>query len=104
MKVIVAGSRTIANRGLIVKAMTDSGFQVDEAVCGCARGVDTEAAFIAKMRGIPVKEFPADWDLYGKRAGYIRNAQMALWSEAKKKVGPIDQLLETISSFSSMFR
>lgn len=75
MKVIVAGSRTIANRGLIAKTMTDSGFQIDEAVCGCARWVDTEAAFIAKMRGIPVKEFPANWDLYGKRAGHIRKWQ-----------------------------
>lgn len=82
MKVIVAGSRTIANRGLIAKAMTDSGFRIDEVVCGCARGVDTEAAFIAKMRGIPIKEFPADWDLYGKRAGYIRNAQMADYADA----------------------
>lgn len=81
-KVIVAGSRTIANRGLIAKAMSDSGFRIDEVVCGRARGVDTEAAFIAKMRDIPVKEFPADWDLYGKRAGYIRNAQMADYADA----------------------
>lgn len=82
MKVIVAGSRTITGLINVALAIKDSGFQIDEVVCGCARGVDTEAAFIAKMRGIPVKEFPADWNLYGKRAGYIRNSQMADYADA----------------------
>lgn len=28
------------------------------------------------MRRTSFKEFPADWDKYGKRAGYLRNVQM----------------------------
>ena len=82
MKVIIAGSRTISNRGLIRQAMDDSEFKIDEAVCGMARGVDSEARWIAMFRGIPVKEFPANWGLYGKRAGHIRNAQMADYADA----------------------
>lgn len=34
------------------------------------------AAQWAKDRGLPVQEFPANWNLYGKRAGPIRNGQM----------------------------
>lgn len=30
----------------------------------------------ARERGIPVEHYPADWDQFQKRAGYIRNQQM----------------------------
>jgi hypothetical protein len=30
----------------------------------------------AAYNGIPIAEFPAQWDLHGKRAGYLRNKQM----------------------------
>ena len=48
-----------------------------EVVSGCARGVDTAGADLARELGYGVKEFPADWESYGKSAGFIRNAQMA---------------------------
>lgn len=31
----------------------------------------------AKENGIDLAIFPAEWDKYGKRAGYLRNEQMA---------------------------
>lgn len=43
---------------------------------GAARGADTLAGKWAKANGIPVIEFPADWNKHGKRAGPIRNQQM----------------------------
>jgi len=43
---------------------------------GAARGADSLAGRWAKENNIPVEEFPADWNRYGRRAGYIRNAQM----------------------------
>jgi len=43
---------------------------------GEARGADTLARDWAQMMGIPVDPFPADWDLFGERAGAIRNARM----------------------------
>lgn len=48
-----------------------------EVVSGTAAGPDTYGAEWAKREGIHVKEFPADWNKHGKRAGPIRNRQMA---------------------------
>lgn len=48
---------------------------------GAARGVDTMGENIAFIQGIPVKSFPADWDKYGKRAGYLRNREMGLYAD-----------------------
>lgn len=55
---------------------------ITEVVCGEARGADTGGKNWAKARCLPVKSFPADWDRYKKRAGYLRNAQMAQYAEA----------------------
>jgi hypothetical protein len=43
---------------------------------GGARGADTMAREWAESRGIPVEEYPADWEKYGRAAGPIRNKQM----------------------------
>ena len=42
-------------------------------VSGGARGVDTWAALAARKRGLQVQVFEADWQRFGKSAGYIRN-------------------------------
>ncbi|KKM72212.1 hypothetical protein LCGC14_1422810, partial [marine sediment metagenome] len=36
----------------------------------------------ANLMRIPVKKFPANWDKYGKQAGFIRNAEMAQYADA----------------------
>ena len=41
---------------------------------GC-RGADKQADAIARLSGLKVREFPANWTL-GKKAGPIRNQQM----------------------------
>lgn len=46
-------------------------------VSGHARGVDQMAEAYAQRAGIPVATYPADWKRYGKRAGMVRNAEMA---------------------------
>jgi len=82
MKVIIAGSRTITDIELVEKAIEDSPFDITEVVTGCARGVDTLGIKFAWEHMIPKKEFPADWDKYGKAAGFIRNKQMAEYADA----------------------
>lgn len=43
---------------------------------GGARGADFMAGKFAQWAGIPVKEYPADWDTHGRAAGPIRNQRM----------------------------
>lgn len=51
-------------------------FDVTEIAHGCARGADTLAGEWAKANDVPVKEYPAEWSLYGRRAGIFRNNDM----------------------------
>jgi hypothetical protein len=82
VKVIIAGSRDLSDPQLILAAVKASGFDITEVVCGMANGIDTAGARWAVKNGIPVKPFPAHWDKYGKSAGRIRNAEMAMYGEA----------------------
>ena len=84
MKLIIAGSRTVTNVQIVAHALRKFNFKpnmVDEIVSGTARGVDQLGENIAKQRCIKVKRFPADWDKYGKSAGYRRNAEMAEYAD-----------------------
>jgi len=81
MRVIIAGSRSITDGDEVEKAIAESGFPITRLITGGARGVDRVAIAIARSRGIPVSVFHANWDRYGKRAGFIRNAQMAKYAD-----------------------
>lgn len=83
MKLIIAGSRDFDDVGFVT-AWVNHTFRlddIDEIVSGGARGVDTCGERFARMHGIPVKQFPAQWDLHGRAAGPIRNAQMAKYGD-----------------------
>lgn len=43
---------------------------------GACRGADRFAGEVADALGFEVEEYPAEWDLYGRAAGPIRNRQM----------------------------
>lgn len=51
-------------------------------VCGTARGADRLGEKYAKEMGFHVAYFLADWERYGKAAGYIRNKEMAQNADA----------------------
>lgn len=80
MRVIVAGSRSF-NDYVSVKANLDEMFDgVEEEITiisGTARGADQLGERYARENGIPLERYPAEWGKYGKRAGYLRNKQMA---------------------------
>jgi hypothetical protein len=82
MKTIIAGSRSILDYCTVKRAIISSGYQISEVVCGMAKGVDTLGLRYANEHNIPVKEFPAEWDKYGRSAGFRRNVQMAEYAEA----------------------
>lgn len=84
MKLIIAGGRDFTHfEGALVRfnhIYRDKG--ITEIVSGTARGADRVGEGIAREIGIPITRFPADWDEYGKSAGYIRNSEMADYADA----------------------
>lgn len=82
MKTIIAGSRTIEDYDIVLAAILASNFDITEVVSGTAKGVDILGERFAEDIEIAIKKFPADWDKYGKRAGYIRNEEMADYANA----------------------
>lgn len=82
MRVIIAGSREITDIRILLAAVQASGFTITEVVEGGARGVDRMAREWARANLIPYRTFDANWDLYGKKAGPIRNREMAAYGEA----------------------
>jgi len=83
VKVIIAGSRSFDNYKML-KALCDiilSRKDDIEVVSGGARGADLLGERYAKEKGYPIKRFNADWDNYGKAAGYKRNAEMAAYAD-----------------------
>lgn len=84
MKVIIAGSRDFSDYEKL-KEVCDYMLsrQTDvEIVSGAARGADILGEQYAKEKGHSLKQFPAEWDKFGKRAGYLRNEDMAKYSDA----------------------
>lgn len=82
MKVIVAGSRTFTDYELLKLTCDNIKTQITEIVSGGARGADKLGEQYAIERDYTIKQFPADWDRWGKSAGYKRNAEMAEYADA----------------------
>ena len=49
---------------------------VEILIAGGANGADDLAESWAKLNNIKTEIYPADWEKYGKRAGYVRNKEM----------------------------
>lgn len=81
MKTIIAGSRLITDYEIVVKAVQAANFTISEVVSGCARGVDKLGERYATEHNIPIHHMPAQWGKLGKKAGVIRNQEMAQYAE-----------------------
>ena len=80
-KLIVAGGRDFMDYSLLVEeleklANTTLQDKAVSIVSGMARGADSLAYHYARTNNIHVYQFPADWNKYGKGAGYKRNEAM----------------------------
>lgn len=82
MRTIIAGTRTFSDYDVLAISIAKSKFKITEVVSGGARGADALGETWAWQHKIDRKVFPADWKLFGKRAGPIRNQQMAEYAEA----------------------
>jgi len=79
-RVVVAGSRTFNNFALMREKMDNILSQLEGSITiisGTAKGADTLGEKYAKSRGYRVVRFPADWERHGRRAGPLRNQEMA---------------------------
>lgn len=81
MRLIIAGSRSIKDYKIVKQGFIDSGLNPTEIVSGCANGVDRLGEHLAKELNIPCALFPANWEDLGKRAGYVRNVEMARYAD-----------------------
>lgn len=87
MKLIVAGGRDFTNTNRMIaelQKLVESGDITDspELVCGMSRGADMLAYSLWANNKMPIHNFPANWDKYGKSAGYRRNQEMGEFADA----------------------
>ena len=84
-KLIVAGSRDFTEYSFLKQRLEHLlQFITDEIeiVSGRARGADLLGERFAKEKGYKIAEFPANWERDGKIAGFLRNTEMAKYSDA----------------------
>jgi hypothetical protein len=85
MKILICGGRDFENYERLKEQVNievetlKKKFPNDvvEIVSGGARGADALAEKYARETGYYLKIFPAQWEKYGKKAGYFRNTDMA---------------------------
>ncbi len=79
---LIAGARLITDEKFVFEKI-DEYLQANvldtsqvRIISGGAKGVDTLARKYAILNDFDFKEYPANWAVNGKGAGFIRNAQM----------------------------
>lgn len=88
LKLIIAGSRSFYNYALLDEALTNLLANYDdlpkqiEIVSGHALVADRLGEIWAERHNVKVTTFPANWQLHCKRAGYLRNIEMAEYADA----------------------
>ena len=86
-KVIIAGSRGFSNYKLLKekcnKYLCEKRKEYNIIIIsGGARGADTLGEKYAQDEGFSLEKFPANWNKFGKSAGFKRNEQMAEVADA----------------------
>lgn len=82
VRLLITGSRSWDREDIICDELTRfaqwarrSGETVS-MLSGTAKGADQICEKFARSLGFVIERYPANWDLYGKRAGFVRNQQM----------------------------
>ena len=86
-KVIIAGSRGFSNYKLLKEKCNEYLREKRKEyniiiISGGARGADTLGEKYAQDEGFSLEKFPANWNKFGKSAGFRRNEQMAEVADA----------------------
>lgn len=88
LKVIVAGSRYFndykkleKNLDNLVNYLKNKKYNIVQIISGTCKGADLLGERYAKENNIDIVRFPAKWNTYGKKAGYLRNLQMGEYGD-----------------------
>lgn len=81
MKTIIAGSRKFKDYVVLRSFMDTVKPRPTLVLSGCADGADDLGERWARAKKIPIKRFRPDWNKYGKKAGPMRNLEMALQAQ-----------------------
>lgn len=80
MKIAIVGSRSFNDYALMKEVIDNykekSAVVFSAVVSGGARGADSLGERYAEENGLEKIIFKADWNKYGKRAGFIRNVDI----------------------------
>lgn len=111
-KLIVAGGRDFNDYQtlqLVLLSLGDYVFADKEVsiVSGMAPGADRLGALFAEEYSVPLHKYPAAWETHGKRAGFIRNEQMAqvadglvaFWDKKSKGTAHMIKTMEKLGKF-----
>ena len=84
MKVIVAGGRDFFPEFKHSQWLTEQlhELKATHIISGKARGADSFGEEIGRLLRLDIIEYPANWDRYGKKAGPLRNEEMAKVADA----------------------
>lgn len=84
MNIIVAGGRDFNDYDLLSKTLSRNFATVKNPVivCGEAKGADLLGKRYAIEMNLPVISKPAEWNKYGRSAGYRRNNEMAMIADS----------------------
>ena len=79
-KTIITGCRHFSSYKIVEK--TCDPYNITEDVSGGARGADKLGERYARIHGIPIKKFSADWNKHGISAGRKRNVPMIEYADS----------------------
>jgi hypothetical protein len=82
MRTIIAGSRTVTRHEYLLSAVRAITWTPTEIISGAARGADALGERWALANRIPLRRMPADWNRHCRRAGFLRNVEMAQCADA----------------------
>jgi hypothetical protein len=73
MKLAIIGSRNFTDYNTLEVTLHPLKSTITQIISVAAKGADTLGEQWAATHQIPTTIFPADWKMYGKKAGFIRN-------------------------------
>jgi hypothetical protein len=76
LTVLVCGGRDYTDRERVYRLLSFNRAKIAMIVQGAATGADTLACEWAIANKVPCLRVPAEWDRFGKKAGFIRNEKM----------------------------